>query len=178
MSTTDDNAPLSYDEQELNYFGYIPSKDGATFFIVMFGLVTLIAFYMTCKYPKAKYMYELPFSAGIECIGYLTRLATAYKPATGTDVISVLFILLAPIVLALINYITVGRLIEPTGKNMACIKPTSISRVFFASDFLGLIVQGAGGSILASADTQSAYTLGSNIILVFFFLCTQVKLQK
>jgi hypothetical protein len=65
----------------------------------------------------------------------------------------------------LLNYITVGKLIEPSGKSIACIKPSIISRVFFASDFLGLIIQALGGSILASANTQPAYNLGSNIVL-------------
>eukprot|EP01034_Spumella_vulgaris_P039355 gene39355-48630_t len=61
---------LTHDEQELEYFGYMASKPGAAFFITAFGGVALVGLYVTYKYPKAKYMWILPFSAIIECIGY------------------------------------------------------------------------------------------------------------
>jgi hypothetical protein len=156
---------MTHDEKELQYFRYMASEEGASFFISVFGLAAIVGFAMTIKYPKAKYMFILPFSAAIECVGYGTRLKSIWSPTLAPFIVSTLFILLAPIILALVNYITVGKLIEPSGKSIACIRPRIISYVFFASDFAGLIIQGIGGSVLASAKTQANFDLGSNIIL-------------
>jgi hypothetical protein len=114
----------------------------------------------------AKFMFILPFSAGLETIGYGTRLRTIWDPSLAPFIVSILTILLAPIFLALINYIVVAKFIRSTGKRILYISPSIISYIFFASDFAGLIVQGIGGSILASAKTQSAYNLGSSITLI------------
>jgi hypothetical protein len=157
---------LTKHQKVLMYFHYNPSMQGADFFAVAFGLACIIGVGLFMKYrSKAKFMFILPGSALLECIGYITRVLSAQNPELGPFVVSVLFVLLAPIILALINYTVVGKLIEPTGKRIGCIKPSVISYVFFASDFIGLIIQAIGGSVLASADTQAAYTLGANIIL-------------
>ncbi len=156
---------LTHNQQELAYFHYYASEIGADIFIALFGATALVGLFLVHRYPKAKFMFILTFSSALESVGYGTRLESIWRPKLAPFVVSVLFILLAPIFLALINYIVVGKLIEPTGKKIAFIKPTIISYVFFASDFAGLIVQGLGGSILASAKTQVAFDLGSNIIL-------------
>jgi hypothetical protein len=45
-----------------------------------------------------------------------------------------LFLLLAPIALAVINYIVVGRLLRASGKVIGCLRPHHIARIFLASD--------------------------------------------
>ncbi len=169
---------------ELEYFHYYASVPGADVWIALFGAATIVGFFLTMRY-KATYMYILPFCAAIEAAGYGTRLETIFKPTLTPFIVSVLFILLAPIFLALINYITVGKLIESTGKKIGCINPSSISYWFFASDFAGLIIQGIGGSVLASAKTQTAFDLGANIILaglaiqiLFFTVFTYMMYQS
>lgn len=162
-----DTSGWSQHDKLLMYFKYEPSLAGAIFFTVMFALVTLIGLYQsTYLYPKPIFMHILAFSAALEAIGYGTRVQSIYHVTLAPFVVSVLFVLLAPILLALINYTTVGRLIEPTGKRIACINPRTIKWAFFASDFTGLVIQAIGGSVLASATTSAEYTLGSNITLV------------
>jgi hypothetical protein len=156
---------FSYHEKILQYFHYNASTIGSCVWIALFGIVTIYGFFISLKYPNAKFMFIFVASGAIECVGYGTRLESILHPVLAPFIVSVLCILLSPIFLALVNYIVVGRLIEPSGKRIGFISPKSISYVFFASDFTGLIVQGIGGSVLASAKTQSAFTLGSNIIL-------------
>lgn len=156
---------LTHHQKVLEYFHYNASEAGADIWIALFGFTTILGFLMSLQYPKAKFMHIFVFSGALECAGYGTRLESIWHPTLPPFVTSVLFILLAPIFLALVNYIVVGKLIEPTGKKIGCINPTSISYVFFASDFIGLIIQGIGGSVLASAKTQIQFDLGANIIL-------------
>mmetsp|Transcript_12906 Transcript_12906/g.17702 ORF Transcript_12906/g.17702 Transcript_12906/m.17702 type:complete len:302 (+) Transcript_12906:31-936(+) len=165
---------LTKDQLELKYFHYYASHIGAEIWIALFGVTAIVGLFMSMRY-KATYMYILPFCAAIEAAGYGTRLQSAENPELTPFIVSTLFILLAPIFLALINYTTVGKLIESTGRRIGCINPSSISYWFFASDFAGLIIQGIGGSVLASATTQATFDLGANIILaglsiqIFFF---------
>lgn len=158
--------PLTHNQQILQYFHYYASEDGAIVLMALFGFTAVVGFASAIRYPKAKFMFIHSFSAALETVGYGMRYKTILDPVLGPFIVSVLFILLAPIFLALINYIVVGKMIESTGKNVACIKPSFISYVFFASDFAGLIIQGIGGSVLASAKTSAAYSLGSSIILI------------
>jgi hypothetical protein len=78
---------LTHDEQEQQYFGYMASKPGASFFIAAFGLLTFFGCYVSVKFPKAKYMYILPLSTAIECVGYGTRLETIITPVLGPLVV-------------------------------------------------------------------------------------------
>jgi hypothetical protein len=167
----------------LQYFHYYASDVGAIVLIVLYGLTAIAGFVNLLRYPRAKYMAILVFSACLECAGYGTRYLSILKPTLSPFIISVLFILLSPIFLALLNYITVSKLVDKTDITIACIKPSIMSYVFFASDFAGLIIQGIGGSVLASAKTQSAFDLGSAIILAglaiqvgFFTIFTYIML--
>lgn len=176
---------LSHDQREVMYFHYMASENGAIILIALFGFTSIIGTLSFFRYPQARFMLIFPFSALIETIGYLTRLISIWEVTLAPFVTSVLFILLAPIFLALINYIVVGKLIEPTGEKVACINPKIISYVFFGSDFTGLIVQGLGGSVLASAKTQAQYNLGSYITLAglaiqvgFFTIFTFIMLTS
>jgi hypothetical protein len=160
-----DTSGWSQHDKLLLYFHYMPSLAGAEFFTIAFGLLTIVSLYLSYAYPKPASMHILTLSAALECVGYGTRVQSIFNISLGPFVVSILFVLLAPILLALINYITVGNLIEPTGKRIACIEPKVIKYVFFASDFSGLIIQAIGGSVLASANTAAEYTLGANITL-------------
>ena len=82
-------------------------------------------------------MLILPFSAALETIGYGTRYQSIEHPKLAPFIVSILSILLAPIFLALINYIVVSKLIKSTGQKIFYIPPSIISYIFFASDFAG-----------------------------------------
>jgi hypothetical protein len=175
---------LTRKQLELEYFHYYADHTGAEIWIALFGVTVLVGLILTLQY-KARFMYILPICGAIEVVGYITRLQSAINPTLAPFVVSTLSILLAPIFLALINYTTVGLLIESTGKKVGCINPSAISYLFFASDFMGLIIQGIGGSVLASAKTQTAFDLGANIILaglavqIFFFtIFTYMMIQS
>lgn len=74
------------------------------------------------------------------------------KPTVAMYVNHQLFILLAPIALACVNYIVVGRLLRATGEHVGCLKPQHIARLFLASDVFTFIIQSTGGALQATAE--------------------------
>ena len=158
-------SPTTHDEYVKAYYRYVASTDGAIALTALFGFAFLVGCVTCYRYPKTKYMLILPFSAALETIGYGTRYQSIQHPNLAPYVTSVVAILLAPIFLALINYIVVSKFIFSTGKKILYIPPSIISYVFFASDFIGLVVQAIGGSYLASAKVESAiYTCAAFIL--------------
>ena len=160
-------SPTTHDEYVMSYYRYIASTDGAIALTALFGFAFLVGCITCYRYPKTKYMLILPFSTALETVGYATRYQSIQHPSLAPYVTSVVAILLAPIFLALINYIVVSQFIFSTGKKILYIPPTIISYVFFASDFIGLVIQAIGGSYLASATVQSTiYTYTVYILYI------------
>ncbi|KAK4228681.1 RTA1 like protein-domain-containing protein [Podospora fimiseda] len=152
------------------YYDYEPNMAANIVFVVLFATVTLgHSFFMF----KMRTWYFIPFVIGVlfEALGYIFRVIAAGETYPNYTFIpyllQTLLILLGPALLAASIYMVLGRLIRLLDAHQyALIRVTWTTKVFVLGDVLSFITQGAGGGILANADTKSANDLGRNIILV------------
>lgn len=73
-------------------------------------------------------------------------------------------IVLAPVGLALADYILVGRLIRLVGREYAIVNPKFVEYGFIVSDLLSIGVQSAGAGLITSGKLENL-TLGSNVLI-------------
>lgn len=162
-------------------FHYRPNVQIAWLHCYLFVGITVIAAAQTLRFRGLRYMWILPFTGVLELLGYWLKADAAItKDTFGRFVPSVLFLLMSPIFLALINYTVIGRLLRASGQRIGCLSPRWVTRMFLLSDVLTFFVQGGGGGMLA-IQSDAAQAAGQAIVLVglaiqiaFFtaFVCT------
>lgn len=110
----------------------------------------------------------------MEVIGYLCRGLGNSKPdVLILYIIQTLFILLAPILFAASVYMFLARIMRATNAtHHSIIRINWVTKIFVGGDILCFVIQGAGGGILAGADTQTSQDLGKGVILTG--LCLQM----
>ena len=107
-----------------------------------------------------------------------------YNDSTGVFIAELLLLLLPPNALALTNYKICSQLVRlkqprvvPEGMAPSCHIPILMNKqglihagriawVFFISDILGFVIQGAGGAILGSANSSAAVNVGKTVVLI------------
>jgi hypothetical protein len=148
-------------------FHFDPSTIPPEVIMAPFALLTLVSFLLATRYG-GNFMYIIPATGLLEVVGYLTRLLTITEQTLMPYVISSLFILIAPIFLALVNYIVASRLLHVVGKPVKVaywyLRPEIIARFFFYSDLTCFVIQCTGGGMLAITD-ETIVTIGSDIML-------------
>ena len=119
-------------------FHYYPSATAALAIAGIYAFVTVAAIVQSLRYPKARYMWTVAVMGLAEATGYALRgmVASSATPSVPLYVNSQLFLLLAPIALACVNYIVVGRLTRATGRRVGCLQPHHIARMFLATDLM------------------------------------------
>ena len=172
---------------------YYPSLAAAVVAGVLFFLITIPLAVLAVR-TGLRLSWILVVTSLAEAVGYALRAVISQHPALIPFVVSELPILLAPNALALLNYKVLGQLIQvmspPAGAEMqppSCrlpflmderglIRGRRVAWIFFISDVIGFLVQGAGGGEEASTD-PGTQRLGNHVVLgglafqvVFFFL--------
>jgi hypothetical protein len=173
-------APNSSDPVDVFFrktFHYHPSVLSASLVIGAFCLLTIGSFVLTWIHG-GRFMYIVPVTGCVEILGYALRIVTEQQVTLMPYVVSTLFILVAPIALALVNYIVVGKLLQVAGEpvRVLCfnLQPKRITRIFFWSDVACFFFQCSGSGLLDSGNANMALygnattLLGLLIQLVFF----------
>ena len=110
----------------------------------------------------------------VEAVGYLGRYLSSQETPNWTTipyVIQSVLLLLAPAFFAASIYMILGRSISSTGHDsLSIIRVKWLTKIFVCGDVISFFAQGAGGSFLSSAKTQSKITTGQNIIIVGLFI--------
>ena len=117
-------------------FHYYPSARVAQAITGLYAIMTIVSIVQCYRFRSSCYMWTVPVMAFVETAGYGLRMAVAQKWSVPLYVNSQLFLLLAPIALAVVNYIVVGRIMRAVGRNVGWLKPNFIARLFLASDIL------------------------------------------
>lgn len=140
-------------------------------------------------YRPCGYMLVLGFTALIfECLGYIVRIITVHRPEKGDYIVSLLLILLAPILIAYVNYSVTGKMVELAGKKVAGMAPVWIARIFVTSDIATFLIQGIGGA-MTIGDTAAIINAGKNIVTaglavqlasfcLFIFIALSIQFQE
>lgn len=109
-------------------------------------------------------MWILPVTAMVKAIGHDLRILAMHQKTVGSFIATTLLVHMAPIAIACVNYIAVGKLLAATGKSAGCVTPRMVARLFLISDILCFFVQAGGGGMLAMQD-PGLQKLGTDIAL-------------
>lgn len=152
----------------LRTFHFQPNADAAIAHGVAFALMACALMHINWRsgktggapgasapQPVPRYLHLLPVCALLEAVGYFVRVPAVTERNLMAYITQSFLILVVPIILALVQYITVGRLLRATGKRVWCVRPALLSRLFLASDILCFILQ-SGGSGMMTSPTMKA----------------------
>ena len=159
-----------------DYFQYTPSEALNIVALALFSAVTLNIAVQTGKY-KQKYMWIIVFTGCLEVAGYISRLVAGQAVNLGAYIANLVLIILAPNFLALVNYVTVGKIAERLDLSGRFLNTKSIAIGFFVIDLICIAVQGGGSAAISSTlqEDGAASETGTTVVLVglavqlFFF---------
>lgn len=103
----------------------------------------------------------------LETFGFMARIMMLHKPDRTTFIIQQCFLIISPVLLAIVVYMVLGMLIQ---RSAAGVKISQswwarwLSKLYTASDIFCLLLQSTGGAMLAGDDASSIKT-GTNIML-------------
>ncbi|KAK4244827.1 RTA1 like protein [Corynascus novoguineensis] len=168
-------------------YRYDPSLAANAVFVVLFAAASIahVVFLV-----RRRTWYFIPFVIGclFEAVGYVGRIVAAQEAPDFTltpYIVQSLLILLGPALLAASIYMILARLIRLLeAEEYALVRTTWMTKIFVTGDVLSFLAQGAGGGLLAKAESKDDQKRGESIILgglgiqiVFFgfFIVTTVN---
>lgn len=167
------------------YFHYYPNLPVAC---VTLSVFTFIVLYLTVRIFTQKapaFMYKLIILATIETMGFVLRIVCIKTDITlAKFLIMNIFMLLAPNILAIVNYNTISHILTLSNieSEKIYLKPTQITIFFIACTITSSMFQAVGGSIQALAQyrvigpklAMTGLSLQLSIFALFTILATYV----
>ncbi|KEF58764.1 uncharacterized protein A1O9_03607 [Exophiala aquamarina CBS 119918] len=151
---------------------YSPSFAAAAVFLAVYILATIINLGQFFFY-RSWFWWPMVLGVAMELVGYAARaVSTKNLDDRVGFIIQMVFILVAPAVMAASCYMAFGRLvlwiIPPRFQSFRhlWLPARRITPLFVGFDVLSFFIQVVGGVIVSNADTLSRLNLGKNIVLV------------
>ncbi|VUC31846.1 unnamed protein product, partial [Clonostachys rosea] len=158
---TVETCPLSCAQVE-----YLPTVAGNATYATAFGLLLIVQLGLGIKYKIWGFMVGMTSGLVIEIVGYVGRIMLHNNPFDFNNFIMYLVPLtIGPAFLAGALYLCLSRIIIVYGQEISRFSPRTYAITFMTSDFVSLVLQGAGGGLAATADTQSGLDTGRAIML-------------
>ncbi|KAL1716639.1 RTA1 like protein-domain-containing protein [Schizophyllum commune] len=179
--------------KDLSPYGYVPTEWASIFFLVLFGITTLVHFGQAIAYRGWWLFITLVFCGSMECVGWACRLWSnrdiladnAYKiqcvystplscskyrlPSSRARCSMAscrsVMLIVAPTPLLAANFVMMGRIVRRLGVKYSRLSPRLYTIVFASTDVISLLVQGGGGGVAVGADTLEGAERGGNIVL-------------
>ncbi|KAF7321537.1 RTA1-like protein [Mycena kentingensis (nom. inval.)] len=168
------------DPSQIIPYGHIPHSGIAILFLTLFGIST-IAHFAQAVHFRMWWLIPTACLCGIgEIIGWSGRYWSSQNPtASDPFMIQITCTIISPTPLIAVSFVLLSRLIERLGSCYSRLSPKAYTIIFVSSDITALFIQGAGGGIAASSETESGNQLGSNVMLAgivvqFVALCAYI----
>jgi hypothetical protein len=149
-------------------FHFYPDLNWENVWLALFTFMSLVVWAQIHFLYGSKFMYIIVATGFMEVIGYALRIECAHVYDLMVFVITSLCLLIAPIALALVNYLVAGWLVMAAERHVNVffweVSAPSIAKIFLASDMLSLTLQGCGGALLGSGNL-TLITVGNYVIL-------------
>ncbi|KAF9045120.1 RTA1 like protein-domain-containing protein [Panaeolus papilionaceus] len=163
MSANNTIIPINLEETP---YGYIPSRNIAITFIVLFSVSTLLHLGQLTKYRLWWLLPTVCLCGAMEIAGWAARLWSSYSPLLSSPFqMQITLTIIGPTPLLAANFIVLGEIIKYLGPAYSRLSPRMYSILFCTCDVVSLFVQGAGGGIAATADTHEGAEIGSHVML-------------
>jgi hypothetical protein len=164
---------------------YVPTLAGNTVYAAAFGLLLIMQLWLDIKYKTWGFTVGMVCGLLIEVVGYAGRIMLHDNPFNFNNFIMQAFsspsilhpvqireqsrgnshsylvpLKIAPAFLAGALYICLSRIIIVYGQQISRFSPCTYATTFIISDFISLVLQGAGGGLAATADDNSGSETG------------------
>jgi hypothetical protein len=151
----------------VSHWGYLPNVGGNIFFIVLFAAIFLANLPLGIWKKTWGVLVGITIGSAFEAVGTLGRVMAAYQPFKFNPfLIYIIFLTIGPAFLSAAIYLCLARIIVVFGESNSRFKPRTYSIMFMISDFVALVLQGAGGGIAAVAkDDKDKAQKGINIMI-------------
>ena len=111
-------------------------------------------------------MIALGVGCFAESLGYVGRILLKDNPFDETGFnIQICCLIIAPAFLAAGVYLTLKYLVLTVGRDYSRIRAKWYTWIFILCDLLSLVLQGSGGGIAATANTESMQKAGNNLMM-------------
>ncbi|KAL8660579.1 MAG: hypothetical protein Q9202_006433 [Teloschistes flavicans] len=151
---------------EATTYGYYPNLGANAFFLAIFALCMGIQFFQGVRWRSWSYMIAMTVGCLGEVLGYAGRVILHGNPWSSLGFqMQIACIIIAPAFFSAAIYLTLKHLILTFGPEHSRLKANWYTWIFIACDLFSLILQGAGGGIAASANTDSTADAGSHLML-------------
>mmetsp|Transcript_20942 Transcript_20942/g.37428 ORF Transcript_20942/g.37428 Transcript_20942/m.37428 type:complete len:293 (+) Transcript_20942:497-1375(+) len=155
-----------------SYTTAYPNGPAALACAILFFVLGMINLFFTVR-TRAWFVLFCTVSCWMEGIGYIFRRQMLYTATMNTYIVSQCFLIITPILLALVDYILVGKLLGrgdfQSDPRLRMLRPQWIARIFTTSDFVCLALQGGGSSMLVNGDANGV-EVGNRILRIGIFL--------
>ncbi|EGC29551.1 hypothetical protein DICPUDRAFT_95921 [Dictyostelium purpureum] len=191
MSSSSSSSSISSNTPKYpDLYGYEPSQGLSIAAIICFSLTTLILTFLSIKYKKWYFLVACVAGA-VQTIGYGIRITSAENPhELGIYIATTLLILLPPTAFAAVFlFAQLGKIMKRTGIKHPIFRPNVVKFLFLGIDIFSIIVQSAGGALLAqTADNPKLDKPAKGVMLtglcialasfsLFFFLIIYLHIQ-
>jgi RTA1 like protein len=165
----------------LGIFLYLPNVAANISSAVIFGLAILRNILVSIRQKTWGYMVGMMLGLLCEVIGYVGRILLSendfiivciyyYGAATLTMMqtpfyLYIICLTIGPAFLSFSIYTCLARVIIVYGRTVSRFEPKPYTYVFAVSDFISLVLQGAGGGIAATAGDATTSQQGINILI-------------
>jgi hypothetical protein len=156
-------------------YGYTPSVALAILAVVIFGVYSIAALYLTVTTRRKAVASVLLVGTVMEVVGYIARALSGkvnpYK--LNYFVLQYFFIVVAPVMFSAAIYIAFGRLLMIVGPKRAPVRPRPVFLTFLLFDIITTGVQVAGAALIGVYSSRRRDPKVPNDILLAG-LCVQV----
>ncbi|THH21857.1 hypothetical protein EUX98_g8261 [Antrodiella citrinella] len=148
------------------YYEYLVTKGVAYTFVVLFATTTFIHAAQAIHF-RMWWLLPTAVLAGIgETIGWSGRLWSSYAPLVQNPyLIQIVATIIAPTPFVGAIFVIFSSVTQKLGIQYSRLSPRWYSRIFLTADIIALVVQGAGGGIAGTANTDADTSLGANVML-------------
>ena len=174
------------------FFHYQPSVAGCYFAMVVFSILTIVHLVLNVRYWRYRVMWWVTATALMEIGGYAVRYMITQSNVNNGILVMTVFLVIAPNLFALVNYVMLGRVISATIDTTkvlpphprpslrwliradGVLQPRFVSSFFLCSDLASLVLQSIAAAYLTSTDPDDWLTgqhimTGGLAIPLFFF---------
>jgi hypothetical protein len=137
---------------EITLYGDYFSTVGCVVFVIGFALCFIWQIYCGLRLRPWSFMIYLFIGTGFELVGYLARTVMSYNPwVFAAFAAQLMLLVLGPTFIAAAISVTFKHLVIHFDPTLSPIRPSFYPWIFVGSDFISIVIQGAGAAIAGAA---------------------------
>ncbi|KAL2833156.1 RTA1 like protein-domain-containing protein [Aspergillus pseudoustus] len=167
MSSTAECDKISPDcPVEGTIYGYSPDLAVNVAFCAIFSACCLIQFIQALKWRLWSFGIAMILGCFSEAVGYIGRILLHNNPYSSTGFeIQICTLTMGPAFWSAAIYLTLKHEVEVLGRGFSPLQANWYPYIFITCDLISLTLQGAGGGLAASADTDAGTKAGGDVML-------------